>query len=157
MAISEWIEATTFAEWVRTSPFGWPLMLYMHSIGMGIMLGLGFLLGMRLLGLFRRVPVCAFLPMFRLLWIAFIVNIVGGVAIFSSRATFFVASIPFLLKMVSVITAAILTADMQRKLVVAAPRIDSTGVITGPLKALSWLTISLWLFAIVSGRLTAYL
>ena len=30
-----WLEATAFADWVRTSLIGYPLLLTLHSIGMG--------------------------------------------------------------------------------------------------------------------------
>ena len=52
----EWIESSAFAEWVRTSFVGYPMLLTLHSIGMAIMVGLMFVVSLRLVGSFQRIP-----------------------------------------------------------------------------------------------------
>jgi hypothetical protein len=156
LLLFEWIESTALAEWIRSSQIGWPLMLSLHSIGMGIMLGLIFVLCLRLLGLFQRIPVPALTNLFGIVWFAFAINIVGGTAIFTSRAVFFATSIPFILKMTAIVIAAVATRMLQHTLAAETMPGAIPAAAAPALRRWAWSLLALWTFAIVTGRLTAY-
>jgi len=49
------IQSTPYATWVRES-WGWPFALTFHAFGNAIVVGLIFIICLRLLGLFRTIP-----------------------------------------------------------------------------------------------------
>jgi hypothetical protein len=157
MGFFQWLEATGLAEWVRSSLVGYPLVLTLHSIGMAIMVGLVFMLDLRLLGQFERIPYSALSKMLRLAWIGFAINVVSGAAIFTSQAASYVTNWPFLLKMAAVFSAAIIAAYMQPRLNREAAGWGSTGQVPGSMRGLAITSLALWIVAITTGRFTAYL
>lgn len=73
-------------------------MLSLHVIGLAMVAGIAFVLGLRLLGLFPGIPAQSLLGLIWLAWAGFAVNALSGSALFSSQATIFVESAPFLIK-----------------------------------------------------------
>ena len=152
-----WLEATALAEWVRTSYVGYPLALTLHSVGMAIMVGLIFVVDLRLLGMFRRIPYAALEKMLSIAWIGFVINLVSGLVIFTTQATFYVTSGPFILKISMVILGA-LTARYMLPVI----RTDAAGWVDGStavsrMQVLAIGSLMMWSIAITTGRFTAYL
>ena len=153
----EWLEATALAEWVRTSFIGYPLALTLHSVGMAVMVGLIFVVDLRLLGMFRRIPYTALEQMLSIAWIGFVINLISGLVIFTSQAPFYVTSGPFILKIAMVILGA-LTARYMLPII----RRDAAGWVDGSpavsrMKTLAIGSLAMWSIAITTGRFTAYL
>jgi hypothetical protein len=150
-----WVEASGLAEWVRMSTPGYPSMITLHAIGMAIMVGLSLVLDMRLLGYFAGIPTHALNRLQGLAWLGFAINTVSGTALFTAQATSYIVDVVFMTKIVLVFLGAITAAILQPQLA----RADSWsgGQTPGGIKALAWLSIILWLGAIITGRLTAYL
>src|SRR5215467_6968414 len=57
-AVLNWLERTPYAEWVNES-WGWPLALTIHAFGTATVVGLIFIIGLRLAGLFSTIPYAA--------------------------------------------------------------------------------------------------
>ena len=151
------LEASAFAEWVRTSYVGYPTLLTLHSIGMAIMVGLVLVVCLRLLGKFERIPLISLERMLVLAWVGFAINLLSGAAIFTMAATVFATKGLFLLKLAAVLTGAGLAAYMQQMLKREAAGWANGGSVPGGLRNLAAVSLSLWGLAIVTGRLTAYL
>ena len=66
------IANSSFATWVNASA-GWPLALTIHAFGTAIVVGLMFIIGLRLLGLFRTIPYTSLNTLIPLIWIAVVV------------------------------------------------------------------------------------
>ncbi|MFL2546823.1 MAG: hypothetical protein ACJ0SL_05610 [Candidatus Rariloculaceae bacterium] len=152
-----WLEATAIAEWVRTSFIGYPLVLTLHSVGMAIMVGLIFVVNLRLLEMFRRIPLQSLEIMLSIAWIGFFVNLVSGLIVFTSQASFYVTSSPFILKIIMVVIGA-LTARYMMPILGS----DSTGwsdgtVVVNKIRMLALGSLIVWSVAITTGRFTAYL
>ena len=145
----EWLENTSVAIWVGESFWAYPLMLSMHAIGLAIVVGILSMFNLRLLGSFKGIRTVAFLPLLKFAWIGFFVNATSGFFLFTSQATTFVQSTPFLIKISCVFTGAILAKVMQTKLIKSGSD-DS-------MKGLAIVSLVLWLVAITAGRLIAYL
>lgn len=153
----EWLEASALAEWVRTSFIGYPLALTLHSFGMAIMVGLIFIVDLRLLGMFRRIPYSALEKMLSIAWIGFVVNLISGLVIFTSQATFYITSVPFILK-ISMVVLGALTARYMLPVI----RDEAAGWVDGSIalsrmKTLAIGSLMMWSIAITTGRFTAYL
>jgi len=151
----QWLESTALAEWVRTSLVGYPFVLTVHSVGMAIMVGLVFVVDLRLMGRFGRVPLTALDNLLRLAWYGFALNLVTGAIIFTSQAVFYITSPTYILKMLMVIGGAVIAAYLQPIL-----RREAAGwgtVAPQGVRTLATVSLVMWSIAIITGRFTAYL
>jgi hypothetical protein len=151
-----WLEATGLADWVRSSALGYPLMITLHAIGMGVMVGFALILDARLLGRFAEIPYTALHRFLGLAWIGFGINFLSGSCLFTTQAAEYVVHTIFMVKMALVvlggITAAILQNIVAQESAGWAPNVAPTKV-----QVIAWLSIIFWVTAIVCGRLTAYI
>ena len=158
MPVFEWLEVTALAIWVGESLWGYPIMLGMHAIGLATVVGLFVMLDLRMLRVIRGVSFKAFLSLFRLAWIGLLVNAISGSALFTSQATTFVESAPFLIKISAVLSGVIIGIFIQRRLRLRAADWDSADTnIESSATALAALSLACWIGAIFAGRLIAYL
>ena len=154
----EALENSTIAIWVGESLWGYPLLLGMHVVGLAIVAGIFLMLDLRILGFSKGVSYTSFPGLFRLAWFGLAINALSGTALFSSQATVFVASIPFLLK-IGLITVGVICAVMiRRKLGESAADWDASGsTVTGSTRLFAVVSLLCWTGAIAAGRLIAYL
>ena len=158
MPVFEWLENTALAIWVGESLWGYPIMLGTHAIGLAIVVGIFVMLDLRMLRVIRGVSFTAFLSLFRLAWIGLIINTLSGSSLFTSQATTFVESLPFLIKISAVIAGAISGVFIQRRLKLRAADWDISDTnIESSATALAAFSLVCWIGAIFAGRLIAYL
>ena len=148
MEMLYWIEESAVALWVGESLWGYPFLLSLHVVGLAIIAGLVFMLDLRLLGLFKGLRVESFLPLMKFAWAGFVLNAVSGALLFTSQASYFVTSVPFLLKIGLIFVGAVITGVIQNKIR------NSEGA---SCRALAVVSFVAWIGAIVNGRLIAYL
>jgi len=152
-----WLEESPVALWVGGSLWAYPLLLSLHIAGLAILAGIFIMLDLRLLGAFGQLRIDSLLPVVRFAWIGFVVNAVSGALLFTSQASYFVTSTPFLLKISMIFAGAVLAAVIQRTLRLARESGDGEWSISSGTKAVAALSLALWVGAIVTGRLIAYL
>lgn len=158
MPVFEWLESTALAIWVGESLWGYPIVLGLHAVGLAIVAGFFIMLDLHLLRVIRAVPLTAFLSLFRLAWTGFAINALSGSALFSSQATTFAESAPFLIKISAVFAGVIVGVAIQRQLKMHAADWDSDGArVASSVTGLAVLSLVCWIVAIFAGRLTAYL
>jgi hypothetical protein len=158
MPVFEWLETTALAIWVGESLWGYPIVLGAHAVGLAIVAGFFLMLDLRLLRVIREIPFAAFLSLFRLVWIGFAINAFSGTALFTSQATTFAASTPFLIKISAVFAGVIVGIFIQRRIKLRAADWDNADTnIESSATALAVLSLACWIVAIFAGRLTAYL
>lgn len=156
MALFEWLELTLLADWVGGSLWGYPITLTAHGIGLAVVVGIIFMLCFRLLGRFDGLPYGTVLAYMKLAWAGFLLNFISGFMLFSAQATVFIVSLPFIIKIVSILIAAIVAALLQEKVRLGAADWDAGAAVPGNVKRLCVLSLLLWSIAIVAGRLIAY-
>jgi len=158
MPVFEWLETTALAIWVGESLWGYPIVLGLHAVGLAIVAGFFLMLDLRLLRVIRVLPLSAFLSLFRLTWIGFVINALSGAALFTSQATTFASSKTFLIKITAVLVGVIVGVFMQRRLESRATDLDSPDAgVESSTTGLAALSLLCWIVAIFAGRLTAYL
>jgi hypothetical protein len=153
----EWLENSSVAIWVAESLWAYPFCLSLHAIGLAIVVGIFAMRDLKLLGLFAGIEATAFLPIVKFAWVGFTINAISGFLLFTSQATFFVTSIPFLLKISMIVIAVILAGVIQTRLRMLFANDAEVTVTDNSLKAIALLSLGLWTGAIVAGRLIAYL
>ena len=83
------IEQNSFMVWLREggSLWGYPAILFAHTLGLGAVAGVNGVVDLRVLGFGRRIPLSSLLGMFGLAWIAFGVTLVSGLILLASDAS----------------------------------------------------------------------
>src|SRR5436190_7894287 len=89
MDILRTIEQSNFSQWVigSSSVFAFPSILLLHTIGMGVVVGINAGIDLRILGFAPAVPLAPLERFLPLLWIGFCVNAVTGIVLFGADAT----------------------------------------------------------------------
>lgn len=146
------MEGTAVATWTRESPSLWayPTILALHSFGLGIVVGGGIAIDLRLLGRARAIPLTVLPPLFRIIWWAFAVNAASGVLLFMADATHKATQPVFLVKLSCIALALVVTLAIARQ-------VKQSTEPTAAARLLAVLSIVLWLGAITAGRLMAYM
>src|SRR5207245_5420837 len=78
------IEQSGFSVWVRESNslLAYPGVLFLHTLGMGVVAGISGLIALRILGCAREVPLADVRKMYPYMWAGFILNTFTGILLF---------------------------------------------------------------------------
>lgn len=152
-----WLESTPFSIWMRESPsvFAFPIILSLHTIGMGLVAGLNAVIGLRILGVGGGIPVVElkrFLPM---MWFGFWLNAVSGVALLMAYPTKALTNPVFYLKLTLIAVALLLVGAIGRR-VFGGPGSAEAAANGRAARLLAAASLACWAGAITSGRLLAY-
>ena len=150
------IEETGFSTWVRESPSIWafPVILLIHTLGMGFIVGVSAGIDLRILGMapaLRLAPMEKYLP---ILWFGFWTNAITGTMLLVADASMKLTNPDFYVKM-AFIALSLINLSMIRKHVFRDPLIE-TGKFSSKARFLAWSSLFCWLVVITSGRLLAY-
>jgi len=155
--VLESLAQTPYAVWVRESLWGWPLSLTVHAFGTAAVLGLAFVIGLRLMGLFRSITYVALVQLIPVTWIAVVFQALSGSSLWMTKPHQYVADVMFLFKISFVIAGIILTYIFYGALKREAARWDAEGKVSPFALRVGALSVLAWCFVTVCGRLTAYL
>lgn len=157
MAFLQWLEALQFSVWVRegNSIWGYPTILFLHTVGLGFLAGLSVATDMRILGVASRLPLIPFEKFYPLMWIGFWVNAISGMILLAADATTKAINPTFYVKMGFTLVAVLLLIYLRRRFF-RDPRLDEKPI-SGQGKAIAVLSLICWVGAITAGRLMAYL
>jgi len=157
MPFLQWLEALPLSVWIRegNSIWGYPTILFLHTVGLGFLVGLSVAMDMRLLGVASRLPLIPFAKFYPLMWIGFWVNATSGVLLLAADATTKAINTTFWVKMGFTLVAVLLLFYLRRRFF-NDPLLDSKPI-PGKGKAIAALSLICWTGAIIAGRLMAYL
>jgi len=151
------LEGSALATWIRESSSLWayPTVLFLHTIGMATVVGVNAGIDLRILGFAPELPLAPMIRFFPVMWAAFAINALSGIALVIADATTKLTNPVFYVKMVF-IALAVINLWLVRTRVVRDPVIDMSPVSTNA-KILAVTSLIFWLGAITAGRLLAYL
>ena len=150
------LENTSLAIWVGESLYAYPGLLACHIVGLAIVVGIFAMRDLRLLGLASEINLQVFLDLKILAYCGFVINLVSGLLLFSSQASYLATSIPFLSKISCVFFGMVLAGFLNSRLAAIAVENDSTLVIDSKTQGVAALSLLVWCCAIIAGRLIAY-
>ncbi len=153
----DWLENTSVAIWVGESLWAYPSLLSLHAVGLAVAVGVFAMRDLRLLGLFPGLQPAMFLPLSKLAVVGFIINAISGTLLFTSQAVTFVNSTPFLSKISCVVAGMVLAGVIQSRLRSELEIGSGDAAISGSTRLLALVSMSIWMAAIVAGRLIAYI
>jgi hypothetical protein len=154
--VFEWLEGTEYADWVRES-WGWPIALTVHAFGTAVVIGVTFIIALRLVGLFQTIPFTTLRKFIPVIWIAVAFQVLSGFTLWMTKPAKYVADPMFDSMITFVIIGAILNAYFQGTLRREAAAWDAAGKVTSRGARFVAATTLAWTAVLIAGRLTAYL
>jgi uncharacterized membrane protein YcfT len=150
------LQDTTYANWVRQG-WGWAIALTVHAFGSATVVGLIFIIGLRLFGLFRTIPLNSIRAFFPFIWAAVICQVLSGVTLWLTKPVSYVVDGVFDVKFSLVVIGVTLTVFYQRFLRREVSTWEVTGAVSVSGVRFAALTCVVWAGVLIMGRLTAYL
>ena len=159
-SISQALSWSWMQDLINSYGWLWPVFEIIHYAGMSLIIGLIGALDLRILGLFRSVPIGAFKSFVPLAVIAFIANLVSGTVFVTGNATgagFYVENLSFQLKVLALLLAfgnlmLFQFTGLERR-VYAIP---AGGDAPRSAKIVALVSIVSWISVIIFGRLLMY-
>jgi len=150
------LQNSAFSAWVVGSESIWayPMILTMHTVGLGIVVGAAVIVDLRLLGIGPGIPIEEVKRLFPIFWLGFFINLVSGLMLFVSEAEDKATQPVFLLKLILIAIGVIVTARLRRVLFGSG---STSAVAASRVRTLAISSLAAWGGAIVTGRLMAYL
>ena len=147
------IEQSGFCTWVRESGSMWayPLILFLHTVGLGFVVGTCMVIDLRLLGYAPRIPLKPIERFFPLLWAGFWISAISGTILLAADATTKVISTIFYVKMAFIALGVSLIPKLRTSV------LRDGGVPVSKGKLVAAISLACWAGAITAGRLQAYL
>jgi hypothetical protein len=150
--IFRWIEHGALSTFLRESAVAFPLIVVLHTLGMGFLAGGSAVIDLRLLGVARQVPIASLRRVLPVLWGALAVNVASGLLLLTAYPTKALTNPVFCVKM-TLLAAAVWSLAAIRNKALPPAASDTASPFARRLAALS---LVLWLAAITAGRLLAY-
>ena len=156
MDFLRYIEQSSFPQWVvgSSSVFAFPTVLLLHTLGMGVVVGINAGLDLRILGLAPALPLAPLEKFFPLLWVGFWINAATGLILLAADASTKLINPDFYVKM-GFIVLAVINLRILRNRVFQDP-LAGKKPFTTDVKVLAVTSLIFWLGAITCGRLLAY-
>jgi hypothetical protein len=156
MRFLEWLQATALGKTVAETLWGYPLFETLHTLGMAMLVGALGLINLRVLGYKVELPILGTRDLLPLAWLGFTVNLISGIALFSSDAIYFWSSYTFRIKMLLIALGGINAFVLSRAAFREAQTGGSAFVATTGIRWIAGSALVFWLGAIIAGRLIAY-
>lgn len=89
MSFLEWIGNLSFNTWVCESSSLWsfPLILFLHTVGLGLLVGPSVVIGLRLLSVGKNLPLTPLKRLYPIMWAGFRINAASGFPLLIGDAT----------------------------------------------------------------------
>jgi hypothetical protein len=154
--VLEWLTNTQYSEWVRAS-WGWPFALTIHAFGNATVIGLIFIIGLRLFGLFRTIPYTSLNKLVPYIWAGVVVQAYSGFTLWASKPARYLSDGMFDVKFSLVVLGVVLTWYFHNTLKQEAAAWEAAGTVSSRGVKLVAATALAWAAVLTTGRLTAYL
>jgi hypothetical protein len=156
MGLMTALKASAFANWAASTTWVYPWVNSLHATGMGFLVGIVFVLSLRVLGVgsYPIAPLKKFLLVAR---IAFVVNLISGFILFSIDADRFFTSPTFRVKFLCLALGVVAGLALARSIFPRGGDVPAAFAPPPKAKLYAVLAIVFWSGAILAGRLTAYL
>ncbi len=143
------LEQSGVAIWIRESGvlYGYPLILFLHTLGLSVLVGLNSAIDLRLLGVGSSIPLPSLEKTFLLMWAGLALNAATGSLLFMADATRHASNPAFYVKLVFVGLAVVTLVRIRSQ--VFRER--------GHGKLLAAASLTCWFVALAAGRLMAYI
>jgi hypothetical protein len=156
MAFLVWLRASSVCTLIRESEsvWGYPTILFVHTLGMSMLVGFVVVIDLRLLGVGRALPLAPLKRLMPLIWIGFWMNAISGTILFAIDGPAKIQNPAFPIKLALIACGIIIARVMERRLLNASDANSPNVPIEAKLAAVA--SLALWAGAVTAGRLMAY-
>lgn len=158
--IAQFLTVRGIQTFVNAHEWVWPVCEMIHYVGMSLIIGIIGTLDLRILGMFKSIPIGAFRPLVPWAVVGFFGNLLTGIVFVTgtaSGAIFYIDNLSFQLKMLFMLLALANLAIFQfsglERAVYATP---AGGNAPAAAKAVSAFSLVAWVLVIAFGRLLMY-
>jgi hypothetical protein len=157
MEFAQQLQQTALARWIGESGslLGYPLFLFLHTLGLATIAGLNAGINLRILGVAPGLKLGPMVRLYPTMWIAFVITVISGLALLIADATTKLAQPVFYMKLLFV-GLAVVVMQLIRTRILADQQLDDRPP-GGNARMLAVTSLLLWIGATISGRLIAYL
>jgi len=150
-----WLEGSAMSTWVREAPTIWAFatIITLHTLGMAVLVGASAVLDLRLLGVGRAIPLGSMHSLFRVMWAGFWLNLVTGSVLFAADAASRGTQPLFLVKLLFVAVGVATMILIKRDVYGGAA---DPVTVSAAAKRLAVVSLLVWVAAVTTGRLLAY-
>jgi len=154
MTVLQWLEMSGFSTWLKESPslLAYPMVLFLHTVGLVFTVGPSAVISLRLLGVGRGLPVAPLDRYFPVIWIGFWTSVVSGLVMVAVDATTKLANPLFSVKMIFVAASVVLMVLVRRLM----RRAEESSPDRARGRWLAAASLVCWAGAIAAGRFMAY-
>jgi hypothetical protein len=151
------IQQSGFARFIGESgsKWGYPFVLFMHTLGLGIVAGVGAGLALRVLGFGRGVAMDSLDRLFPIMWFGFALSAISGLALLATDPVTKLHQTVFWVKLIFVFLG-VANMQMMRNRIFRGSAVSS-GVMPSNARMLAMTSLFFWIGATTAGRLIAYL
>jgi hypothetical protein len=152
-----WLEATRISTLMRDSTWLWPIFEALHFLGLGMVIGGAGYFDLRLLGLFRSVPVTAVKAFMPVAIVGFAINLITGVAFLVMAPGMYAFSVIWWVKVFFIIVAGLnamlFETTLGTRVLELGPHEDTplSFKVVGAVSLFSWFAV------LYCGRMLPYL
>ena len=156
MEFLKFLEETALATFIRESSsyLGFPTFLFLHTLGLSIVVGANTVVAIRVLGVASNIPLRPLVRLFPFMWIGFILTVISGLGLTIASATSKLVNPILLIKLVLVIITGVLMRALDKKVFRSPSGLKEATAQEG--KAMAASLLILWLVVMILGRLIAY-
>ena len=152
------VETSALASWIRGeiigSEFVFPVVVTVHTLGMGFLAGGSAAIDLRILGVAPHIPLTLMLRFLPLLWLAFATNAVSGILLLIAYPTKGLTNPVFYTKM-GLIVLAVWLVQRIGAVILRAANVDAATA-AAKVKSFALASLACWIAVIAAGRLLAY-
>ncbi len=150
------VEQTGLSMWIRESDsfLAFWLILSVHAIGMGVLVGASLLIDLRILGVAPDLPLAPFKKLYRFIWAGFWIQVVSGILLLIAYPTKSLTNVDFYLKL-TLIGLGVAFMQIIKKRVFSDSIASETAMMANGRVFAIW-SLIFWVGAVTAGRLLAY-
>jgi uncharacterized membrane protein len=151
-----WLRATAISEAIRSEPWLWPACEIAHFVGLSLLVGVVGFFDLRLLGLFRRVPLNAAWSLMPWGKLGFAIAAMTGVTFFIGAPEQYINNVAFYAKLAFLLIAGLNAAAFEifySDAVKASAAVNATPLVYRAIALVSMVT---WFFVIYWGRMLPF-
>jgi hypothetical protein len=151
------IQQSGFARFIGESgsKWGYPFVLFMHTLGLGVVAGVSAGIALRVLGFGRGIAMESLDRLFPVMWFGFILSAISGLALLATDPVTKLHQTVFWVKLIFVFLG-VANMQMMRNRIFRGSAMSS-GVMPSNARMLAMTSLFFWIGATTAGRLIAYL
>jgi hypothetical protein len=155
-ALAIWLRATAVSDAIRSVPWLWPWCEITHFVGLSLLVGIVGFFDLRLLGLFRRVPLNAAWSLMRWGKLGFALAAVTGVIFFVGAPDQYINNVAFYAKLAFLLIAGLNAVAFEVFYSAAVKASTAVGATPPAYRAIAIVSIVSWFFVIYWGRMLPF-